>query len=172
MATLPVSQAQVGQAGEESFASKKGEVQKCPMCNNALLPPPARLHCKWCLSSGYVALCLVCRGTGREVAIAAWDNKSQHGSTCNTCGGLKFIPSRESEFLKWQADHPSEIIKEDEKPSGVEPEQSNPILGIDQGHGPHDLHLPPPTSPVTSKMKEVEMKGKTEGAHPTHNVNG
>ena len=104
MATLPAPLVPI--AIDDSFSSKKGEVQKCPMCNNALLPPPSRLHCRWCLSSGYVALCLVCKGTGREVAIAAWDGKSQHGSTCNTCGGLKFIPSRLSEFEKWQQDHP------------------------------------------------------------------
>jgi hypothetical protein len=86
---------------EETFASKKGEVKLCPMCRNATLPPPARLMCRWCLSSGYVAICLPCKGTGIVNAIAAWDGKSTHGSTCDTCGGLKFIPSRESEYEAW-----------------------------------------------------------------------
>ena len=153
MATLPAPTINVTQGeGEGSFSSKKGEVQKCPMCNNALLPPPSRLHCRWCLSSGYVALCLVCKGTGREVAIAAWDNKSQHGSTCNTCGGLKFIPSRESEFKKWQAEHPvaEEEKKEKEMKSKTEG-GGDPALGSGKNNppvGPIDPATPvEPNSP-------------------------
>jgi hypothetical protein len=91
---------------EETFASRKGEVKLCPMCRNATLPPSMRLHCKWCMGSGYVAICLPCGGKGIITTLAAWDHKSSHGSTCDTCGGLKFIPSRLSEFEQWQNAHP------------------------------------------------------------------
>lgn len=97
---------------EETFASKKGEVKLCPMCRNATLPPSMRLHCRWCLGSGFVALCLPCKGTGIVNAIAAWDGKSQHGSTCDTCGGLKFIPSREREYEGWLKENSPEKLEE------------------------------------------------------------
>ena len=154
MATLPAPAAPTtATTADDSFSSKKGEVQKCPMCNNALLPPPSRLHCRWCLSSGYVALCLVCKGTGREVAIAAWDGKSQHGSTCNTCGGLKFIPSRLSEFEKWQQDHPLQTQVEGEE-KREEEMKSKPEGGGD------------PTLPAGKKgpsdKKDKEDKGQDQ----------
>jgi hypothetical protein len=85
-------------AADESMASRKGEVTLCHACNNAKLPPPKRLHCRFCLSNGYIAKCLPCQGSGIVVATAVWDGKSKHGSTCLTCGGLGCIPARESEF--------------------------------------------------------------------------
>jgi hypothetical protein len=137
---------------EESFSSRKGEVKLCLMCRNATLPPSMRLHCKWCMGSGYVAVCLPCKGTGIIRALAAWDDKSMHGSTCDTCGGLKFIPSRLSEFEKWEREHPpqaaSATAPETETGVAANPAQVSPVV---------------PPLPVTSNPPTSE-EGKSQGA--------
>ena len=86
-----------------SLSNLKGEIKKCHACNNAALPPPKRIYCRYCLANGYSAKCLPCNGTGSVHAIAAWDGKSKHGSTCLTCGGLGVIPARKSEFEAQEA---------------------------------------------------------------------
>src|SRR5208282_3207736 len=93
-------------AAEPTLASQKGEIKKCHACNNANLPLPKRTLCRFCLTNGYVARCLPCKGTGMVTAIAAWDGKSKHGSTCNTCGGLACIPARLAEFEEQEKNAP------------------------------------------------------------------
>jgi hypothetical protein len=82
----------------DQMSGKKGLVTKCHACKNADLPAPKRVYCRFCLTNGYVAACLPCNGTGIVNALAAWDGKSKHGSTCLTCGGMKCIPARVEEF--------------------------------------------------------------------------
>lgn len=80
---------------DTDFAKAKGPVQACRMCKNAGKPLPFRLYCKFCLTSGYVHLCLPCAGSGIVGAQDAWGGKSVHKSTCNACGGTGMIPARE-----------------------------------------------------------------------------
>ena len=80
-------------------ARYRGSVRKCEFCKNADLPLPLRTPCKFCLTRGYVAQCLNCDGKGTKVLPAVWDNgASEHGSTCDICGGIGVLPATESEF--------------------------------------------------------------------------
>ncbi len=93
-----------------SMTGKKGRVSKCHACKNADLPLPKHIFCKFCLGNGYVAACLPCGGTGIVNALAAWDGKSKHGSTCLTCGGVKCIPARKEEWDAQEAQSAKESV--------------------------------------------------------------
>ena len=108
MSTTHTVSPSVAPSVEPTLASQKGEIRKCHACNNANLPLPKRVQCRFCLTNGYVATCLPCKGTGMVTAIAVWDGKSQHGSTCNTCGGLACLPARLSEFEVQEASAPKQ----------------------------------------------------------------
>jgi len=108
MATTHTVSPNLPSSPEPTLASLKGVITKCHACKNADLPLPKRTRCKFCLTNGYVAQCLPCNGTGTTVAVAVWDGKSKHGSTCNTCGGLGCIPARLSEFEAQEMAKPKE----------------------------------------------------------------
>lgn len=81
-------------SNDTDLSKLKGPATRCRMCKNADLPLPLRTHCKFCLTSGWVAICLPCNGSGKIGAEDVWGGKSIHRSTCNTCGGVGLIPSR------------------------------------------------------------------------------
>lgn len=142
------------------FAKNKGEIRKCPMCSNATLIAPMRLFCKWCQGSGYVADCLRCKASGREVSVAPWDGKSEHGSTCNVCGGLKFIPSRVSEFERWLgANDPERLVlfqsMKDNPPELVEFFGKKPTPKKEAPEPAVDMEVGVPAPPVTSNPVAV-----------------
>lgn len=79
-------------------ARYRGPVRKCEFCKNADLPLPLRTPCKFCLTRGYVAQCLNCDGTGSKVLPAVWDGGvSEHGATCEICGGIGVLPAMKPE---------------------------------------------------------------------------
>jgi hypothetical protein len=82
-----------------NVARYRGPIRPCEFCRNATLPLALRAHCKFCLTNGYVAQCLKCDGTGTIKGIAPWDNSSEHGSTCDICGGTGVLPAREPETV-------------------------------------------------------------------------
>lgn len=97
-------------------ARYRGEVRPCEFCKNSTLPPELRVHCKFCLTNGYVAQCLKCDGSGSIKAIAPWDNSSEHHSTCDICGGSGVLPARKPiETANPKPEAKTEIKKEKEK---------------------------------------------------------
>lgn len=84
----------------------KGAVEPCKYCR----PEETILGraCQWCMSQGYLAACLNCKGTGKVTAGAVWDGgRSQHTSTCHPCSGKGFFPARERDYLAQQQPAPS-----------------------------------------------------------------
>jgi hypothetical protein len=118
----------------------KGPATICRMCKNFTLPLPLRTYCKFCLTSGWVSLCLPCNGSGKIGAQDAWGGNSLHRSTCNTCGGVGLIPARapaesatEEGVVTMPNDSPdgaevTELVKEakDVKPS-EQPKVESPV---------------------------------------------
>ena len=124
-----------------SMAQYKGEVRPCPFCKP--LDKLSGAACRWCLSQGYVAMCLNCNGTGSETRGAVWDGgKTQHSSTCNQCGGKGVFPARAADYVP---------------PPQPTPAQDEPIVagpGIEVGAEP--LPTPAPTDESSVEVPVVE----------------
>lgn len=127
----------------------KGPVTTCRMCKNAGLPLALRTYCKFCLTSGYVHLCLPCNGSGKVGAKDAWGGGSIHRSTCNTCGGIGLIPAREpKEEAPVVAAVPGEVQMPPNAPDGAEVSEGAASYGIPE--------VPDPAHPEDAKVKIEE----------------
>jgi hypothetical protein len=134
---------------EAEFAKLKGSATACRMCKAAQLPAPLRQWCKFCLGSGYVALCLPCNGSGKIGAEDVWGGKSVHRSTCNTCGGVGLIPARA----------PSEpvveegvVVMPDDSPDGTEVTES-----VKEAKDAQPIEQPKSEPPVPEGAKGPEV---------------
>ena len=82
-----------------------GPVSKCKMCVPAL-----NIHhqfCQFCLSRGYVALCLNCDGKGK-MRVPVGGSIGEMDSTCNYCGGKGHFPSKKEAY-----DAQPDVMKEE-----------------------------------------------------------
>lgn len=90
------------QENSTDLAQHKGPVRICEFCK----PEETLLGraCQWCMSNGYLATCLNCRGQGKTTSGSAWDGgRSQYTAVCGICGGKGIFPAREADYLRQQA---------------------------------------------------------------------
>lgn len=139
-------------SNDVDISSLKGPITACRMCKAAQLPPPLRQWCKFCLGSGYVALCLPCAGSGKVGAEDVWGGKSIHRSTCNTCGGVGLIPSRAPAT---PIEEEGAAIMPEGAPDGMQVTET--ITG----------HIPPKENPNGVKSSQPKSSSPTPAAEVT-----